>query len=892
MIVRLKRFFAACVSAAMVTAALLIPSVNAAEDIYSEANKTEYQNNIGLLKAVGVVDKAAEYDISKIVTRGEMIKTVMGLIGINGNPYSDEQIYSDVDAKNPYYSYICAATQIGIISGDGGMFRPDDKALYEEAAKIVVTILGYDIPAQSRGGYPEGYLATASELGLLKNNVGYRGYALSWFGFTRMLANALECDLMMNTSSNPNEPTYEIVKDSNLLNENFDIESVKGVVTRNRFTSLDGKQGVYNNAIAIDGTEYSTDFDTSDFIGCTVKAYIKDDDGDKSVIFIDDYAEYNNILRLEAGDITDFSDYKYKYRISNGREKTAKVETKFNFVYNNRTKTVFDESDLIPDDGYVLLIDSNKDSVYDTVRIYEYKYVLVNSTDKSNMYIYGKYGNEKIQLTDTEFLSMIDEKGKSIEFKGISSGDLLRILADEDENVVYINVYTTYVKGEIQKIGTNERDYTELTIDGKTYELIKNPIGDSFNVGDSGILYITDDGKGAVFEKGLTSGSQLGVIVNAFIDYEGDERVWFRIYTEKGVIVKPIGALKIKIDGVTYKNCDEIVNIFKQGTNDIVVQPVMFATNEDGEVNEIDTAYNINARYDGMDPLEVVPPANETETGLRRLYKGTKTYFNSQKSFEGQMNLSNSTKIFQIPANPKSASEKEFSIASADWLANTRAYTVDAYSSTESNVVADIVLMDGGVVSASNVYGVVNDIETSYNPEDDNITTKLTVTSWNRTEKLYTEDLELLNNAAAYSNSEDTNTYRIEKGDFIAYSANDLGEIKSVSLIFDASETDENIRFKAESNPTPSNFNGHNRVLYGKVGENHNGVLSVVKLDGTTEACGATAFKILKYNKVWDNITLQSISATNIFDEKSYGDDADSVLAYSDYAEGRIMIVY
>ena len=886
----LKRFFSACVAMTMVMTSLLIPSVNAAEDVYSDLNKTEYQNNIGLLKAVGVLSPDAEYDISKTVTRGEMVKTAMELIHVDSNAYSGKQFYTDVDEENPYYPYVCAATQIGIISGEGGMFRPDDKALYEEAAKIVVTILGYDIPAQSRGGYPDGYLAMANQLGLLKNDIGYRGYALSWFGFTRMLANAFECDLMLNTSSNPNEPKYEIVNDSNLLSENFNIRTVKGVVTRNRFTSLDGKQGVYKNGIAIDGTEYTTDIDTADFIGCTVKAYIKDDDGEKSVIFIEDYAKYNDILRLDAGDIIDFSDYKYTYTTSNGREKTARVETKFNFVYNNRTKTVFDENNLKPDDGYILLIDSNKDSVYDTVRIYEYKYVFVNSTDKENMCIYGKYGNEKLQLDDTDFLSIIDEKGRSVEFKEIASGDLLRLISDEDGNVIYINIYTTYVKGKIQTMGKSARDYTEVTIAGKTYELIKNPIGDSIKAGDYGILYITDDEKGVIFEKGFMPGSQVGVLLNVFITEDIDERVGFKIYTDDGTIVKPMGALKIKIDGKTYKICSEIVDVLTQGTSDIPVQPIMFTYNENGELNTIDTPYNIHSKYDGMKPSEVTPPGNESKTGFRRLIKGSMTYFSSQQSFGGKMNLSNATKIFSIPANPKTASEREFSVTSSNNLVNDKVYSVDAYSSTESGVVADIVIMDSGSVSATKSYGVVNDIETSYDTDTDEITTKLTVTLWNRTEKLYTDDLTMFSEASALD-AEDDQLYSIQKGDFIEYSASDRGEVMSVNLIVDASESDPLMRYKGGSNPLGSNFNAHNRLLYGKVGENYNGILSILK-DSGTEVCGANSFRIYKCTQLRKDALVEKISASDIFDVKSYSEDANYVMIFTDYAEARIMVVY
>lgn len=454
----------------------------------------------------------------------------------------------------------------------------------------------------------------------------------------------------------------------------------------------------------------------------------------------------------------------------------------------------------------------------------------------------------------------------------------------------YINVYTTYVKGEIKKIGVNERNYTEITIGEKTYELIKNPLGDSINIGDSGILYITGDEKGAVFEKGFTTGSQLGVLINTYIADDVGERVGFKIYTDGGKLVKPIGALKIKIDGKTYKVCSEIIDVLKQGTDDIPVQPIIFSYNENGELNTIDTPYNIHSSYDGMEPSEVRPTGNESETGLRRLIKGSMTYFTSQQSFNGKMNLSNATKIFNIPADPKKASEREFSMASSNNLVNTKSYSFDAYSSTESGVVADIVIMDAGSVAASKSYGVVNNIETTYDVDTDEITTKLTVTQWNRSEKLYTADLTMFSEARALDAADDQ-SYRIEKGDFIAYSASDMGEVMSVNIIVDASESDPQLRYKGGSNPLGSNFDAHNRLLYGKVGENYNGILSIIK-DTGMEVCNANSFRIYKCTQIDKNTLLEKVSASDIFDVKSYGEDANYVIIFTDYAEARIMVVY
>lgn len=66
----------------ILSAILLIMTVGSAsafaeQDVFSEDEIREFQDNIGFLKAIGVIDES-EPDISQTVTRAEMVKTKIG----------------------------------------------------------------------------------------------------------------------------------------------------------------------------------------------------------------------------------------------------------------------------------------------------------------------------------------------------------------------------------------------------------------------------------------------------------------------------------------------------------------------------------------------------------------------------------------------------------------------------------------------------------------------------------------------------------------------------------------------------------------------------------------------------------------------------------------------
>ena len=110
----------------------------------------------------------------QVLTRREAAKTLTLLLGMENVPdlTTENSPFLDVPADDEYAPYIIMGSELGILSGDGnGFFRPGDTLSREEAAKILVSCLGYDSAAEEAGGYPsvrERYKATVQPIGVCR----------------------------------------------------------------------------------------------------------------------------------------------------------------------------------------------------------------------------------------------------------------------------------------------------------------------------------------------------------------------------------------------------------------------------------------------------------------------------------------------------------------------------------------------------------------------------------------------------------------------------------------------------------------------------------------------------------------------------------------------------
>lgn len=146
------------------------------------------------------------------VTRAEMVKMI--LCAQNLGDYGKEQTHTRFDDVTIAYwasGYIHAAWQQGIIHGKSEtIFAPEDPVTNEEAVKMIVTLLGYSQKAESKGGYPYGYMKMADELELLEglDLVGAQNALRG--DIATLISTALDIPLMQQTGWGA-DVTYQIM---------------------------------------------------------------------------------------------------------------------------------------------------------------------------------------------------------------------------------------------------------------------------------------------------------------------------------------------------------------------------------------------------------------------------------------------------------------------------------------------------------------------------------------------------------------------------------------------------------------------------------------------------------------------------------------------------------
>lgn len=118
-------------------------------------------------------DENGNLNLEDDVTRAEMAQFIINANHMKGIEYAvpaDEELFTDVSKDHWAYNTIYLAKSLRVINGHGdGTFEPEGKVTYEQAIKMIVSLLGYAPKADTMGGYPQGYIAVASQIGLTQH---------------------------------------------------------------------------------------------------------------------------------------------------------------------------------------------------------------------------------------------------------------------------------------------------------------------------------------------------------------------------------------------------------------------------------------------------------------------------------------------------------------------------------------------------------------------------------------------------------------------------------------------------------------------------------------------------------------------------------------------------
>ncbi len=229
----LKKTVAVVLAVAMVLTMGIATSFAAFPDVPSTAN---YAEAVNILTNLGIIKGADDgtFKPNNTITRAEVAAIMVRALNLEALPGTT--VFTDVPENHWAAGEINAAYAAGVINGKGdGTFDPSGEVTYEQVLKMIVCALGYDLDAMSKGGWPQGYTTVASNLKITSGAGGNVGQPATRATVAKAVYNALEVDMMDQTSWG-SDVNYA-PKEGKTLLSNLDVIKAEAVVTDSYYTT-------------------------------------------------------------------------------------------------------------------------------------------------------------------------------------------------------------------------------------------------------------------------------------------------------------------------------------------------------------------------------------------------------------------------------------------------------------------------------------------------------------------------------------------------------------------------------------------------------------------------------------------------------------------------------
>lgn len=692
-------------------------------------------------KALGVIANGAEADGT--ISRIDLAKALLNLKGLYQYPAVTSTQFTDVNESD--MPIVKSVVDLGLMNGASATeFEPTDKVTLDQVVKTIVNLMGWGEVANQHGGYPGGYNKVATDLGLTKNLSATAGTRFTTADFAMLLNNALDAEVLDVVRYNGSMDAKFLVPNGTFLDTFFALGYGKGVIEANENTYLYQDGSLAKDRVLINDTIYTCDADVQDYLGYEVYYYYeKSVNNEPPVIkYISGLATNNEVVEFSTLDdaYLKYDDNTYYYAADPYEEADEyEIEKNRNVIYNGKYLGTYknDASTFVPAYGKVKIIDNGKG--YDTVVITDIRTVFVSAVDTVNKVIYDDKGGLPVSLEKSDDFVIYDNEGGTWSFKDIKQWCVISVIQSKDGELTTIYLSSKSVTGPVVSISTEDGS-SEIVIGDDFYG---QSVRTSYKVVDSyydvstlsltskGTFYLDWTGKIAAFSVG-TAASGVGYLIDAVVDYESDldGLVEFKIFDVSGRMLILTGDKRITVDIERVKEPERVVELLSNGTSEVLPQLVLFTTNREGLLTQIDTAYNNLPNTSNY--LDVTLDSKDNEDGFRITYssvlrsnpddanfktmqeaidagwdfktltdKNGIAYEATARSFNNKVLLTtkHDPKIFMVPwKDAKLAEDDQFMICTSAWdLGQNNKYVIDAYQYTGSTLIADyvVVYMDG-----------------------------------------------------------------------------------------------------------------------------------------------------------------------------------------------------
>lgn len=583
------------VLALVVVFAMMLSTVAFAGSFPDVADDADYASAIETLAAMGFFkgDDNGNFNPDATITRAEYAVIVCRLLGIEGSA-TGKCDFTDA-ADHWATGYIKMANQYGIVKGYGdGNFGPDDAVKYEEAVKMLVCALGYEPMATSKGGYPTGYIAVASQIGLLDGVSGAtQGTGAARNIVATMTYNALDIPVMEQVGFGT-EISYEIMKknddhDKSTLLTKMGIYKLGGTILANSkvdysgsnnktdagkiYFAMDDDYDCPESALAFKNDNQTVRnhtfeaglTDAEDLVATSVVLYVSKVSGKWTVQAAEIDGDNTNTLVIKAGDLNDtekdltkgdkakpYIRY-YKDGVTSGDGTKVNLNSNYVAAWNNN---IADLTALTSDvSATVEFIDWDNDNKYDIVKVSEYMHLIADKVDEKKGIIETLQGT-KIDLdidNDDAIVSIKDVNGKALEMTDIANGDVLALLiTSKDEKAVrpklnyakanygaldIVVLKDSTVTGAVKEYDADGSALT-ISVDGKDYDVATGDAGiynkSKIDLQAEGTFYIGINGDIVGFEGDKLTSDNYGLILSAYTSSNKSTAPQVTIMTKEG----------------------------------------------------------------------------------------------------------------------------------------------------------------------------------------------------------------------------------------------------------------------------------------------------------------------------------------------------------------------
>lgn len=539
-----------------------------------------------LLQQMGYFEDLDALELEKTVRRDKFAEWLSLTANLTDTKPLYTREFKDVPETHKSYNAVQNVVSAGYMNGVAeGNFGPSMAISIQDAAVTLVRLAGYDNVAIFKGGYPDGYLATAYSLRIMDGVT----MEASTYNVLRMIYNALQAVYMNPEGISGDKIIYS--REETVAQKLHNIYEIRGRMTANGYTDLMADVVIANKASCkIDQVEYNMPDDFHGLIGRNIRGWYRVDTetDEKSIVAIYENNDDNNIFELDMKDILNVgNDCRIQYTYDNGRTKYVELIRGFDFIYNKRAvfnTTMQDLRNLAGADGSIVLIDYNGDKVYDTLDVREAKTMQVKAIDHFDFKIYCNEGIIKCKDFDESFfeVSIKDDEGvtNKASIDSLSVGQVLTVYASRDDVYVEILAATETYNGVVN--GVNE-DY--IVIGEKEYALAREAVRNEIKIGTT--VEVLLDVYGRVAYVDYVSGSnryEYGYLFKAWYnDFDGYGQA--KIVTKDGPITFKIKDMFL-IDGETVYASARLSNT---GATPLDRQMIKYRVNSKGEITGIDT---------------------------------------------------------------------------------------------------------------------------------------------------------------------------------------------------------------------------------------------------------------------------------------------------------------